>query len=94
MYNNGQYNKVTENSFKHSIMNLPKSNLLVVGYVTPETKDLSNTGNVVLKDEIPSLRRAVKHIRQKGIDIIIALGHSGYEKDLEIAKRVSTEVDI
>ena len=60
-----------------------------IGYVTPDTKELSNTGNVVLKDEILSLKKFVKEVRQKGVNIIIALGHSGYEKDLEVAKRVS-----
>ena len=71
------------------IKTVGRQKVAIIGYVTPDTKDLSNTGNVVLKDEILSIRKVVKEVRQKGVNIIIALGHSGYDKDLEIAKRVS-----
>jgi len=70
------------------IKTVGRQKIAIIGYVTPDTKDLSNTGNVVLKDEILSIRKVVKEVRQKGVNIIIALGHSGYDKDLEIAKRV------
>ena len=62
--------------------------IAILGYVTPDTKDLSNTGKVVIKDEITSLRKVVKQIRQEGVKIVIAVGHSGYKKDLEVAKKV------
>lgn len=63
--------------------------IAIVGYVTPETKELSDTGSVIFQDEITSLRETVADIKRKNIDIIIALGHSGYQKDLEIAEQVN-----
>ena len=61
-----------------------------MGYVTPETKELSNTGDVIFLDEVTSLQAIVNQVKAKGVKIVIALGHSGYSKDLEIAKQVNT----
>ena len=66
--------------------------IAILGYVTPDTKDLSNTGKVVIKDEITSLRKVVKKIRHEGVKIVIAVGHSGYKKDLEVAKKVRGKI--
>lgn len=60
-----------------------------MGYVTPETKELSSTGSVVFLDEVESLKREAKKLKQeRGVEILIAVGHSGYEKDMEIARKV------
>ena len=62
----------------------------IIGYVTPDTKDLSNAGkNVVFLNEIQPLQAEVQKMKNNGVDIIIALGHSGYKQDLDIAKKVS-----
>lgn len=45
-------------------------------------------GNLVFEDEVSALRREVGRLQEEGIDIIIALGHSGIDKDLEIARSV------
>ena len=34
----------------------------------------------------------VKKLREQGVDIIIAIGHSGYQRDLEIAEKVYTPI--
>ena len=61
----------------------------IIGYVTPDTKDLSNAGkHVVFLNEIQPLQAEVQKMKNKGVDIIIALGHSGYKQDLDIAKKV------
>lgn len=61
----------------------------IVGFVTPETKTSSiGTGNVIFLDEIESVRREVKKLKQIGVNIIIGLGHSGYEREKRIAKAV------
>ena len=61
----------------------------IIGYVTPDTKDLSNAGkNVVFLNEIQPLQAEVQKMKNNGVDIIIALGHSGYKQDLDIAKKV------
>ena len=65
----------------------------IIGYVTPDTKELSNAGEgVVFEDEIPALKLEVQKMKRLGISIIIALGHSGYKKDLEIARNVRRKV--
>ena len=60
----------------------------VVGYLTPETKFIANPEKLIILDEIESLKPEVARLHEAGVDIIIALGHSGYEKDKEIAASV------
>ena len=44
-------------------------------------------------DEITSIDKEAKNLKAKGVNIIIAVGHSGFEKDQEIAKNVP-DVDV
>ena len=60
----------------------------IVGYITPETKDISNPEEVIFTDEIQALKTEVKKLHDEGTDIIVALGHSGYDKDQEVAASV------
>eukprot|EP00092_Neocalanus_flemingeri_P075469 GFUD01093483.1.p1 GENE.GFUD01093483.1~~GFUD01093483.1.p1 ORF type:complete len:581 (+),score=153.54 GFUD01093483.1:319-2061(+) len=60
----------------------------IVGYLTPETKHISNPEQLIITDEIEALKVEVEKLQNDGVEIIIALGHSGYEKDMEIAKAV------
>ena len=74
---------------KDIIYNGRKKTVGIIGYVTPDTKDLSNAGkNVVFLNEIPALQTEVQKMKDQGVNIIIGLGHSGYKKDLEIANHV------
>ncbi|RWS09743.1 nucleotidase-like protein [Dinothrombium tinctorium] len=66
----------------------------VIGYLTPETSFLSRTGKTVkLTDEIECIRTEANRLKARGVKIIIAVGHSGYNKDLEIAQQVA-DLDI
>ncbi|KAK0053503.1 5-nucleotidase, partial [Biomphalaria pfeifferi] len=65
----------------------------VVGYTTLETAFISSPETVILTDEISAIQAEVDKLKSQGIDKIIALGHSGYATDLEIARRI-TDVDI
>ncbi|XP_037032583.1 protein 5NUC-like isoform X2 [Bradysia coprophila] len=56
----------------------------VIGYLTPETKLLVAPNTVEYFDEIQAINSEAEALRQTGVNIIIALGHSGYEKDKEI----------
>lgn len=60
----------------------------IIGYLTPDTKFLAPKNNVDYEDEIPAIRREVDKLKERGVNIIIALGHSGFLKDVEIAKEV------
>ena len=60
----------------------------IVGYLTQETTEVSNPGKLVITEEISAVRSEAERLEREGVDIILGLGHSGYEKDLEIAEKV------
>lgn len=49
---------------------------------------ISQTENVKITDEIPAIKAQVQLLKSQGIDIIIGLGHSGFEVDKQIAEEV------
>lgn len=61
----------------------------VIGYLTPETKVISSSGNVGFTDEVQSIRREVAKLKKQGVKILIAVGHSGFAVD----KKIAAEVD-
>lgn len=65
----------------------------VIGYLTPETVDLAQPGKVKFQDEVSALRYEAKLLKSEGCDIIIALGHSGFEMDKKIGREVE-DVDL
>ncbi|XP_023236967.1 protein 5NUC-like [Centruroides sculpturatus] len=60
----------------------------IIGYVTPDTSFLASPGNVSFKTESDCLKEQAEQLHSKGIKIIIALGHSGFRRDLEIARSI------
>lgn len=60
----------------------------IVGYLTPDTKVLAVPNDVEYSDEIEAIKKEVSKLQDQGVKIIIALGHSGFLKDMEIAKEV------
>ena len=60
----------------------------IVGYLTPKTKEKSHPEEVIFTDEIEALKIEVKKLHDEGTDIIVAIGHSGYDKDKEVAASV------
>lgn len=62
----------------------------IVGYVTEDTPAISSPGPRLKFLPIePALEKAVAELRRQGVDIIIGLGHAGYQRDREIARRVA-----
>ena len=61
----------------------------VVGYLTQETLEVSNPGKLKITDEIEAVSREAARLHNQGVKIILGLGHSGYEKDIEIAEKVA-----
>lgn len=57
------------------------------------SKTISSSGAIGFYDEIESLKKETKKLRDSGVNIIIALGHSGIEKDVTIAKEVD-DIDV
>jgi 5'-nucleotidase len=60
----------------------------ITGYLTPDTKFLARNNDVEYIDEIVALKEQVANFKNEGVKIIIALGHSGFLRDLQIAKAV------
>ncbi|XP_058791716.1 protein 5NUC-like [Phymastichus coffea] len=65
----------------------------IVGYLTPETAQLSQPGRVRFLDEVAAVRAEARRLEERGCHIVIALGHSGYETDQRIAREVE-QVDL
>ncbi|XP_014242465.1 protein 5NUC-like [Cimex lectularius] len=65
----------------------------VVGYLLPATKEIATVGNVILTDEVECIRKEAQKLKKEGVHVVIAVGHSGWTKDLEIAEKVE-EVDV
>ena len=59
-----------------------------MGYLTPETLEVSNPGKLIIKDELECVSKEVDRLHEEGVDIILGLGHSGYQKDMELAEKI------
>lgn len=81
------------NLMKSKVLTMNGRKIGIIGYLTPETSDIANVGNMKLLPEIPSITSEVKRLKNEGIDILIALGHSGFEMDIEIARHVE-DIDL
>jgi 5'-nucleotidase len=83
-----------KNIKKSYIFNKGGHKIGVIGYLTPDTLFLSSPDDSVhILDEIESIKQEVKYLKEQGVDVFIALGHSGYWKDMEIAKNIP-ELDV
>lgn len=65
----------------------------IIGYLTPETKLSAIRNYVDYIEEVQAVRKEAAMLKSKGIQILIALGHSGFLKDLEIAREVE-DIDL
>ncbi|XP_033966962.1 5'-nucleotidase [Pseudochaenichthys georgianus] len=73
----------------YTVINVGLEKVAVVGYTTAETPFLSMPGqHLTFEDEVKALQVQVDKLETLGCNKIIALGHSGFAMDQEIAKRV------
>merc|ERR1711971_810336 len=49
---------------------------------------VSNPGALIIKDELEPVAKEVARLEAEGVDIIIGLGHSGYQRDMELAEKI------
>jgi len=54
---------------------------------------MTRVGNVKILPEIPSITAEAKRLKNDGVNILIALGHSGIEMDTQIAREVE-DIDL
>ncbi|XP_069052677.1 5'-nucleotidase [Lepisosteus oculatus] len=81
--------KISGYYLPYVILNVESEKVAIVGYTSKETPALSQPGpHLVFEDEIQALQVQVDKLTTLGINKIIALGHSGFETDKMIAKKV------
>ncbi|KAJ0173095.1 hypothetical protein K1T71_011271 [Dendrolimus kikuchii] len=51
-------------------------------------------GQVIMEDELEAINREAAILTAQGVDIIIVLSHVGFDSDVRLAGRVSSDVDI
>lgn len=54
---------------------------------------ISSPEGVKILDEIEGVRSEAERLKSQGVDILIAVGHAGYLKDMEIAQSVP-DIDV
>ncbi|XP_030054996.1 5'-nucleotidase isoform X2 [Microcaecilia unicolor] len=73
----------------YKILQVGSEKVGIIGYTSKETPTLSSTGpHLLFEDEILALQPQVEKLRTLGVNKIIALGHSGFETDQQIAQKV------
>lgn len=70
---------------KSTIFNVNGVQVGVIGYLTPETKDLAPFNGVLFTDEVAAINAEAAELKRSGVNILIGLGHSGLDRDREIA---------
>ena len=79
------------------VMEINGVRIAIIGYITSNTPNITGPKlpSLTFLDEVESVQNEARKLKSLNppIDILIALGHAGYEKDKEIAEKVS-EIDI
>lgn len=78
---------------KSIILDIKGVKVGIVGYLTPDYNILDSSGNIEYIDEVIALTDEVSKLRELDVNIIIALGHSRPEKNIEIAREVD-DIDL
>ena len=67
----------------------------IIGYVTKDRHvfDEDQIENIFINDEIESVKAEAKRLKAKGVNIIIAAGHAGYDLDQRMAMEIE-ELDL
>lgn len=73
---------------KSMTMTVGEKEIGIIGYITPDTSFLADSGKLVFTKETECLTEESEKMKSKGINIIIAVGHSGYTTEQEMANEV------
>uniref|UniRef100_A0A1I8Q5Q1 5'-nucleotidase n=1 Tax=Stomoxys calcitrans TaxID=35570 RepID=A0A1I8Q5Q1_STOCA len=85
--------KNNKNLYSSMVLDVNGVHVGVIGYVTPDTLNKTMTKVNIFTEEIEAINKEADTLKSMGINIIIALGHSGFEKDQEIALKCK-DVDL
>lgn len=81
------------NLLNSTVLTVGGTKIGVIGYLTTDTKIISRTEEVIFLDEVESVRREAERLKKQGVNILIALGHSGFTVDKKIAREVE-DIDL
>lgn len=84
---------VEHNLMDSVVFDINGTRIGVIGYLTPDTKFLATKNEVQYIEEVTAVKKEATKLKKQGVNILIALGHSGFTKDLEIAKEVN-DIDL
>ena len=73
---------------RHRVLIKGGKKIGILGYMTPRNLDSMKVPEIYIEDEIEALTREVAVLRGEGVKLFVALGHAGYERDQEVARRV------
>lgn len=85
--------EVESNLMKSIILDINGTKIGVIGYLTPDTKFTAIKNNIEYIEEIEAIKTEISNLKKFNVEIFIGLGHSGFVKDLEIAKEVE-DIDL
>lgn len=91
--NKEPYLEAEPNLMKSVVFEVNGTKVGVIGYLTPDTKFLAIRNNVDYIEETKAIKEEAARLKNQGVNILIALGHSGFTKDLQIAKEVD-DIDL
>ncbi|XP_077514086.1 snake venom 5'-nucleotidase-like isoform X2 [Amblyomma americanum] len=74
---------------KSVITRLQGTKIGIIGAVTEDTKFLSNPGPVRFLDATKSIQREATMLKKMGVNIIIAITHVGYMRDIELMRNLT-----
>ena len=66
----------------------------IIGYIIKDRHvfDEDMIEDIIIKDEIESVRAEAKRLTALGVNIIIATGHAGYDLDQKMAKEIKKQI--
>ncbi|XP_034946724.1 protein 5NUC-like [Chelonus insularis] len=70
------------------ILNVAGRKIGIIGYLTSEPGIIPNMNTITILNEMKSIRKEISKLQKKNVNIIIGLGHSGYDVDKKIAEEV------
>lgn len=73
---------------KSVIFDIKGTKVGILGYLTPDASILATSDDVEYIEEIIAMKEEVSNLQAQNVKIIIALGHSYQNKDVEIAREV------
>ncbi|XP_063243475.1 apyrase isoform X2 [Bacillus rossius redtenbacheri] len=60
----------------------------IVGFILSTTNEIAATGRLRFLDEAEAVGAEVEELKARGVDVVIALSHAGYDIDQQVARKV------